>query len=64
MGERRERGLGRKPTERDDGRPPSRQLDEERTGPRAGTPPNLIRRPVKLPPMVNLQRGEEVVQGG
>jgi hypothetical protein len=51
------RGTGRKHGEADDGRSPSRQLDEEKTGQRAKAPPNVIRQPVKLPPMERIQGG-------
>jgi hypothetical protein len=30
---------------------PNRELDEVKNGERAKAPPNVIRRPVKLPPM-------------
>ncbi len=33
------------------GLPPLRELDSEKVGPRAGTPPNLIRKPIKQLPM-------------
>lgn len=36
---------------------PIRELDSEKTGERAGTPCNLIRRPVQLPPMERIQAG-------
>lgn len=39
----------------DDGRMPSRELDQERTGMRAGLPCNLIRKPVELPPIERVQ---------
>lgn len=39
----------------DDGRPPRRELDREKSGQRAGTPSNLIRRPVELPPIERIQ---------
>ena len=54
---RRERGLGRLQADPDDGRAPSRQLDEEKTGQRAKAPPNLIRKPVRLPAMERVQQG-------
>lgn len=40
----------------DNGSPPNRELDSEKTGARAGTPPNLIRRPIKQPPMRPVKR--------
>jgi hypothetical protein len=35
---------------------PRRELDEEKTGRRAGLPCNLIRRPVQLPAMQRVQK--------
>lgn len=40
----------------DNGGPPNRELDSERTGTRAGTPVGLIRRPVKQLPMKPVKR--------
>jgi hypothetical protein len=46
-----------KPEKREqDGLVPRRELDQEKTGQRAGTPCNLIRRPVELPTMQRVQR--------
>lgn len=36
---------------RDNAQAPRRELDQEKTGQRAGTPVGLIRNPPKLPPM-------------
>lgn len=36
---------------------PIRELDSEKVGERAGTPCNLIRHPVQLPPMERIQAG-------
>ena len=35
---------------------PNRELDEKKTGQRAGTPAGLIRNPVKPPPMRPVKR--------
>lgn len=35
---------------------PRRELDVEKTGERAKAPPNLIRRPIKPPPMKRVQQ--------
>ena len=48
-----QRGGGLMPLE--DGRPPSRELDAEHRGPRAGLPCGLIRRPVELPTVERIQ---------
>ena len=38
-----------------DERPPNREIDEPKFGQLAGTPSNLIRRPIELPPMERIQ---------